>query len=79
MKITKSSHKNVRLHQKQKMMREKFMNIAYKYIVQLKQQKSFSIKLINLKNKNVRNKIFKHKSVKVKRKRNNMDQLYELT
>ena len=55
LKITKSSHRKARLVN-QKMIQEKLMNSVYNYMVWLrKQEKNLIIKLITLKNKNVRN------------------------
>lgn len=46
------------------------------YMVQLRKQKNFGIKLVTLKNYNVRN--LKKKSVKVERKLNNMEQVIHI-
>ena len=55
MKITKSGQRKARLIN-QKMMQEKLMKNVYNYVVWLRmQQKNLIIKLVTLRNKNVRN------------------------
>ena len=55
MKVTKSAHRKSRLIN-QKMIQDKLMNNVYNYVIWLReQQKNLRIKLVTLKNKNVKN------------------------